>query len=55
MVPPSDTEGVAVKLTVAVSTVSVTVVTAGVPLTAMFSKLPPLAVVMLALTWPASR
>jgi len=55
MVPPSATDGVAVRLTVEVSTVSVTLVTAGVLLTTRFSKLPPDTLVMLALTCPASR
>ncbi|MNP63315.1 hypothetical protein D3C76_1586980 [compost metagenome] len=54
ILPVSTTEAVAVKETVEVSTVSLTLVTAAVPLTARFSKLPPEALVIRALTEPAS-
>ncbi len=54
MVPPSATEGVALSITVEVSRVSVTVVSAGVLLIASCSKLPPLASMMRALTSPPS-
>jgi len=54
MVPPSATDGVAVRVTVVVSRVSVIAVTAGVPLTARLSKLPPVALVIRALTRLAS-
>jgi len=55
MVPPSVTDGVAVSVTVEVSMVSLTVVTAAVLLIARFSKLPPETLVIRALTCPASR
>ena len=51
---PSATLPVAVRLTVVVSSVSVIAVVAAVGLIARFSKFPPLAQVMLALTVPAS-
>ena len=54
MLPPSATLGVAVRLTVVVSTVSVMAVVAGAGLTARFSKLPPLAALIVADTLPAS-
>ena len=54
MEPPSATLGVAVRVAVVVSTVSVTLVTAAVGLIARFSKLPPVAVVIVADTLPAS-
>ncbi|MNI53568.1 hypothetical protein D3C73_1084130 [compost metagenome] len=53
-VPPSTTLGVAVKVTVLVSRVSLTLVTASAGLTARFSKSPPVVPVTVALTWPAS-
>ena len=52
--PPSATLGVAVRLTVVVSIVSLTVVTAAVLLTARFSKPPPVALEIAADTLPAS-
>ena len=55
MAPPSATLGVAVSDTVVVSMVSLTAVTAGDESTTRFSKLPPLAVLMVADTLPASR
>ena len=54
MLPPSATLGVAVSETVVVSSVSVTLVVAAAGLIARFSKLPPVAVVMVAETVPAS-
>ncbi|MNH13706.1 hypothetical protein D3C79_732870 [compost metagenome] len=51
---PSTTEVVPLMLTVVVSMVSVTWVTAGCLLIARSSKLPPVAPVMVALTLPAS-
>ncbi|MNP07687.1 hypothetical protein D3C76_997230 [compost metagenome] len=50
MVPFSFTVGVAVKVTVVVSIESVIVVTAGAVLGTRFSKLPPVAPVMVVLT-----
>ncbi len=55
MLPPSATLGVAVRLTVVPSIVSVTVVTAAAGSTTSDSKLPPVAVVIVAETLPASR
>ena len=52
--PPSATIGVAVKLTVVVSIVSVTAVVAAAPLTTRLSKLPPTALAIVADTLPAS-
>ena len=54
MLPPSATLGVAVSDTVVVSTVSVIAVETGAGSMARFSKLPPVAVLMLADTLPAS-
>ena len=54
MLPPSATLGVAVRVTVLVSVVSLTAVTAGAGLMARFSKLPPLALVMVTEVLPAS-
>ena len=54
MLPPSATLPLAARLTVVVVAVSVTVVTAGAGLTARFSKLPPAALLICALTEPAS-
>ena len=54
MLPPSATVGEAVSVTVVVSTVSVTSVTAGAGLRTSDSKLPPLAEVMLSETEPVS-
>ena len=54
MLPPSATLGVAVRLTVVVSAVSVMAVVAGAGLTARFSKLPPVALTIVADTLPAS-
>ncbi|MNH12093.1 hypothetical protein D3C79_716280 [compost metagenome] len=53
-VPPSTTLGVAVRVTVDASRVSLTLVTASAGFTARFSKSPPVVPVMVALTWPAS-
>ncbi|CAH0324636.1 hypothetical protein SRABI130_05977 [Pseudomonas sp. Bi130] len=53
-VPPSATFAVALSETVLVSMVSVTVVTAGAVLGTRFSKLPPVAVEMVAWIVPAS-
>jgi hypothetical protein len=50
MLPPSTTDGSAVRVTVVVSTESVMVVVAGVGLVARFSKLPPVALVIVVLT-----
>ena len=55
MLPPSATAGEAVRVTVLASTVSVMVVTAAAGLRTRFSKLPPLAPVMVTDTEPASR
>ncbi|MNF60820.1 hypothetical protein D3C84_424430 [compost metagenome] len=52
--PPSAAVAVAVSFTVVVSMVSVTLVIAGVVLGTRFSKLPPVAVLMVACTVPAS-
>ena len=52
--PPSATEPVAVRLTVVVLTVSVIAVVAAAGLIARFSKLPPLALLIVADTLPAS-
>ena len=54
MLPPSATEGVAVRDSVVVSSVSVTVVTAGVLLISSLSKLPPLVLLIVVETEPAS-
>ena len=54
MLPPSATAGVAVSETVVVSTVSVIAVMAAAGLTVRFSKSPPVAVLMVADTLPAS-
>ena len=54
MLPPSATLGVAVRVTVVVSTVSVTAVTAAAGLATRLSKLPPLVAVIVAETLPAS-
>ena len=54
MLPPSATLGVALRLTVVVSRVSVTVVVAAAGLMASASKLPPVAAVIVADTLPAS-
>src|SRR5262245_40915400 len=54
MLPPSATLGVALKLTVVASIVSVTAVVAAVGLTARLSKLPPVALLIVADTLPAS-
>ncbi|MNH26029.1 hypothetical protein D3C79_860580 [compost metagenome] len=53
-VPPSTTLGVAVNVTVDVSKVSLTLVTASAGFTARFSKSPPVVPVTATLTWPAS-
>ena len=55
MLPPSATLGVAVRLTVVVSSVSVMLVVAATGLTTRFSKLPPVADAIVAETEPASR
>src|SRR5512138_1755506 len=55
MAPPSATLGLAVRLTVAVSIVSVIAVVAAVGLTASDSKLPPTAETIVVDTLPASR
>ena len=55
ILPPSATLGVAVSDTVVVSSVSVIDVVAAAGLIARDSKLPPLALLMVALTLPASR
>ncbi|MNF60821.1 hypothetical protein D3C81_1519900 [compost metagenome] len=52
--PPSAADSVAVSFTVVVSMVSVTLVTAGTVLGTRFSKLPPVAVEIVASTLPAS-
>ena len=52
--PPSATLGVAVRLTVVVSIVSVTAVVAAAGLTTRLSKLPPVALLIVADTLPAS-
>ena len=52
--PPSAAEGVAFSETVELSMVSVTLVTAGTVLGTRFSKLPPVALEMVASTLPAS-
>ena len=54
MLPPSATLGVAVRLMVVRPIVSLTVVVAAAGFTTRFSKLPPLAVLMVADTLPAS-
>ena len=54
MLPPSATLGVAVRLTVVVSIVSVTLVVAAAGLMASASKLPPEALLIVADTLPAS-
>ena len=54
MLPPSATLGVAVRLTVVVSMVSVMAVVAAAGLIASASKLPPLALLIVADTLPAS-
>ena len=54
MLPPSVTLGVAVSVAVTVSSVSVIAVTAGVLLTSTFSKLPPLVLLIVVETEPAS-
>ena len=54
MLPPSATLGVAVRLSVVVSSVSVMLVTAGAGLIARLSKLPPTADARVAETDPAS-
>src|SRR5262245_53893213 len=54
MVPPSATDGVALRLTVVVSTVSVMVVVAAAGLTDSTSKLPPAADAIVVDTLPAS-
>ena len=52
--PPSATLGVATSDTVVLSTVSVTAVVAAAPLTTRLSKLPPLALAIVADTLPVS-
>ena len=54
MLPPSATLGVADRLTVVALTVSVTLVVAAAGLIDRFSKLPPLALLIVAETLPAS-
>ena len=53
-VAPSPTDALPDRLTVVTSIVSLMAVTAAAPLTARFSKLPPVAVVIVAETLPAS-